>query len=206
MTIPTLVSKYQKHSYVTGLKKAYSTISNAMALAVRDDEVWEYFSAGSIDLYNSWPKIVKKYMKVVKTCEYSSLGDCAEVDDSHGFSIQSTHETIYVAADGVTWSLTSGERISIDVNGKKGPNEWGRDIFVFDIAGYNTNGVAQGTVMPYGSKLYAKYTGYDTSYWNNNPSSPKCTTEIVNKYGQDSGWSQATYCTGRVLEEGAMNY
>ncbi len=201
MTIPTLVSKYQKHSYVTGLKKAYSTLSNVMALAMHDDEVLEYFSAGSIDLYNSWPKIVKKYMKVVKTCEYPNLGDCVEVDDN-GHSIQGDNDTIYVTADGMTWS-SSG----FDINGKKGPNQWGRDIFAFYIANADRNGVAQGTVIPWGSKLQAKYEGSDTYYWNNNPNSPLCTTEIVKQYGKDNYyWAQAKSCAGRVLEEGAMNY
>ena len=204
MTIPTLVSKYQKHTYVTGLKKAYSTLSNAMALAMHDDEVWEYEWDGDIDWYNSTKNIIKKYMKVVKTCQHPNLGDCVEVND-YGDSIQGWSDTIYVTADGMTWSSTAGP--TVDINGKKGPNKWGRDIFVFEMAYSDRNGVAQGTVIPIGSKLYAKFRGNDTEYWNNNPSSPRCTTEIVNQHGKDSGfWSSAGYCTGRVLEEGAMNY
>ncbi len=202
MTIPTLVSKYQKHSYVTGLKKAYSTLSNAMTLAMHDDEVWEYWN-GDISCYGSTNNIIKKYMKVVKTCDSNNWEECVEVNEN-GRPIQGVYgnDDIFVTADGMTWSSS----FSVDINGKKGPNRWGRDIFWFEMAEYNQNGVAQGTVMPYGSKLMTKYRGYDDYYWNNNPSSPKCTTEIVNRYGKNSGWSGAVYCTGRVLEEGAMNY
>ena len=104
----------------------------------------------------------------------------------------------------MTWSTSSG--VEVDINGKKGPNEWGRDIFSLEIADANRNGVAQGTVIPWGSKLQAKFHNYDGYYWNNNPSSPKCTTESVNQHGKSIGKHDATYCTGRVLEEGAMNY
>ena len=206
MTIPTLVSKYQKHTYVTGLKKAYSTLSNAVALAMHDDEVWEYDSWGSIDWVYSNENIIKKYMKVVKTCDYPNLGDCVEVnDDGRPIQDYGSNSNVMVTADGmaVNWSAYT---IMFDVNGKKGPNQWGRDIFGFDIAYNNQNGVAQGTVMPYGSKLRAKYYNYDGDYWNNNPSSPKCTTEIVKQYGKNIGWNGTEACTGRVLEEGAMNY
>ena len=199
VTIPTLVSKYQKHSYVTGLKKAYSSLSNTMALAMHDDEVLEYDSSwsGGINWSRSQENIINKYMKVVKTCEYPNLGDCVEVRDS-GYSIQSYNTTIYVTADGMTWGTTHG--FAVDINGKKGPNQWGRDIFWFEIADYDQNGVAQGTVMPVGSKLYAKYWG-DSNYWNYNPSSPRCTTESVNQHGKSIGKHDATYCTGRVLDK-----
>ncbi len=186
MTIPTLVSKYQKHTYVTGLKKAYSTLSNAMALAMHDDEVWEYYSNGGIDWYTSRENIIKKYMKVVKSCDSSNWAECIDMN-----SLQS-NTGIFVTADGMTWT----SYITVDINGKKGPNKYGRDIFVFRSAEYNRNGVAQGTVIPRGSKLDAKYLyNTESEYWNNNPSSPRCDSTRINEY-----------CTGRVLEEGEMNY
>ncbi len=197
MTIPTLVSKYQKHSYVTGLKKAYSNLSNAMALAMRDDEVLEYYSDGRIDWSNSFSGIVNKYMKVVKTCDSSNYSECVEVDEN-GEPIQGNISgDIFVTADGMTWG---GYNITVDINGKKGPNRWGRDIFIFEIADSNRNGVAQGTVIPVGSRLYAKYVHNADEIWDN-----YCTTEIVNRDGRNI-YGGAKYCTGRVLEEGAMNY
>ena len=200
MTIPTLVSKYQKHSYVTGLKKAYSTLSNAMALAMHDDEMLDT-SGGYIDWYQGIPKIIKKYMKVVKTCGHSNYLECVEVYEPIPSYLTSD---IFVTADGMTWSSVG--HLTVDVNGKKGPNQWGRDKFEFELARWNRNGIVQGTVIPVGSKLHAKYEGSDTYYWNNNPSSPKCTTEIVRQYGKNIDSLEAVYCTGRVLEEGAMNY
>ena len=195
MTIPTLVSKYQKHSYVTGLKKAYSTISNVMSLAMHDDEVLEYYSNGCIDFYNSWPNIIKKYMKIVKTCDESNWEECTVLDNYGEPKMAAGNDKIYITADGMTWSDYA---VTVDVNGKKGPNKWGRDIFAFSIypdCASSSVGItiATGTVIPYGSN-------YDKN-------SPLCTTEIVNRDEiEGARWTQAVYCAGRVLEEGAMNY
>ncbi len=204
MTIPTLVSKYQKHPYVTGLKKAYSTVSNVISLAIHDEEQLIDNLDHYDDSVKNWPIIINKYMKVVKTCNSNNWEDCVELNENGG-PILSTESQVFVTADGMAWGY-HGPFITTDINGKKGPNQWGRDIFEFEIAAYNQNGVAQGTVMPYGSKLYAKYQGYDPDYWNNNPSSPLCTTEIVNRDGKNIWGGEAAKCTGRVLEEGAMNY
>ena len=208
MTIPNLVSKYQKHSYVTGLKKAYSTLSNAMALAMHDDEVWVTYPWGYIDPISTSESIIKKYMKVVKTCDSSSQGDCVEVDATgnpiQGYGARDSYigdMKFFVTADGMTW----GSYFSVDVNGKKGPNKWGRDIFSFEVAYTDTYTLAQGAVVPYGSRQ-CPFGNFCYGYWNNNPSSPLCTTEIVNRDGKNIWGGEAAKCTGRVLEEGAMNY
>ena len=75
----------------------------------------------------------------------------------------------------------------VDINGFKGPNKWGRDQFAFESG-----------ILPYGSKLYADRYNDPNYYWRNNN---YCTTENVNK-----GEWFAKFCTGRVLEEDAMNY
>lgn len=50
-----------------------------------------------------------------------------------------------------------------------------------------------GTVMPYGSKIFHEYS---YAYWKDN-----CTDNTV----KQQNWG-ALMCTGRVLEEGKMNY
>ena len=195
MTIPTLVSKYQKHTYVTGLKKAYSTLSNAMALAMHDDEVW-------VDDYVNPKMLISKYMKVVKTCDRNNYTECSEFCYD-GYRPVLGGGKVFVVADGM--SFGSSYDISVDVNGNKEPNRWGRDIFGFHIASNNQNGIAAGTILPFGSKQYAQYYNNDSLYWNNNKSLPSCTTDRVNSSVAKDPWHEAA-CTGRVLEEGAMNY
>ena len=99
--------------------------------------------------------------------------------------------------DGMVWNAYSP---TVDINGFKGPNKYGRDQFSFYIITnqyYNRYGIPQGTVVPFGSKLYADLN-WDNFYWETNNN---CTTENANK----GDW-KAAYCTGRVLEEDAMNY
>ena len=95
-----------------------------------------------------------------------------------------------------------GSTIGVDINGFKGPNKWGRDQFMFNITGtyseryYN---MPQGIVVPLGSKLHDDIVfEWNNGYWRDNN---YCTTENANK-----GYSLAQHCTGRVLEEDAMNY
>ena len=87
--------------------------------------------------------------------------------------------------------------LSIDVNGKKGPNIEGRDIFGFNI---NSNG----KLVPYWSKSAVLFAyGSDASAWYNDPTA--CGTK-----GQPDATEKATYgtgCAARVIENGwQMDY
>jgi hypothetical protein len=83
----------------------------------------------------------------------------------------------------------------IDVNGGKGPNIWGRDIFIFYISD-------EGVLYPCGGKDYALYNrqtdlASNSSYWKNYYNGTK--EENAQKYGD--------YRTGQLMEEGwKMNY
>jgi hypothetical protein len=85
--------------------------------------------------------------------------------------------------------------ILIDVNGNKGPNVYGRDIFYFGISD-------EGVLYPCGGKDYALYNrqtdlASNSSYWKNYYNGTK--EENANKWGG--------YRTGQLMEEGwKMNY
>jgi len=90
-------------------------------------------------------------------------------------------------SSGATGDLTQlcGE-LFVDVNGEKGPNNFGRDIFDF----YITNGR--------GPKLYPSGGQDDFNPWNSNPSDIGCSAAF-SPYGYP--------CSARVIEEGwEMNY
>ena len=89
-----------------------------------------------------------------------------------------------------------GNSIYVDVNGKKAPNKWGKDLFVFMIAGSTQNDIQQGTVIPYGSKQQALYKANNDYYWQE---SNLCTSTTIGEWLNN-------HCAGRVLEEDAMNY
>lgn len=74
-------------------------------------------------------------------------------------------------------------RLYIDVNGDKGPNTFGKDIYVF----YVTD---DGKVIANGSKK-ANDLEIDTTYWNSE-----------NGCSGDTSGGSGLYCAGRVVEEG----
>jgi len=84
--------------------------------------------------------------------------------------------------------------LSIDVNGKKGPNIYGRDVFIFIID-------FKGNLIPYGSRQHADLISNETYYWRNNPG--MCGTPGSSDISMASG----TGCAARIIEEGwVMNY
>ena len=135
--------------------------------------------------------LLSKQFKINKLCYYGSTDEiCEKIFNNYQRAVRSAL-IIHIY----------GSSFGIDINGFKGPNKWGRDQFYFDITnGYEENryGIPPGTVVPFGSKLYADMYNSPLDYWRNNS---YCTTENANK----GNW-QATYCAGRVLEEDAMNY
>lgn len=180
MTIPTLVSNYQKKEYVTGLKKAYSTIGQGFKLMMADAGVTQF---DQTDLFynnthkNTEPRnsmintTIKKYFKVLKSCKfrdfsckisgYTNLGTTGTfnlADDGNGF----------YTADGMFIDLLrlndscppnynlSGRMksfcgiVTVDINGAKKPNKRGRDLFDFAIS-------HDGNLFPFAGTDETKY-------------------------------------------------
>jgi len=186
LTMPTLIADYQKIQYVTGLKKAYSEISQAL-ISLTDD----YGCQGDLKctgLFNNnqnaddfGPAFVK-YFKTSKICSTEDHQGCMSSNvnpyfsgvanngyygdyDSGGlFNNQPAYR--FITADGfsILIEATGGDggqscglylyysqtlkvcgSLIVDVNGLKGPNYDGRDIFMFHIT-------EKATLMPMGLK------------------------------------------------------
>ena len=217
LTIPNLISSYQKHTYVVGLKKAYSQLQNAMKMIPitqgcpagdldcagwneygHSDENGQWVSdVTNIDgqefngnIHNKRAYLLSKQFKINKLCYYGSTDETCEKLLNH-----LGNYAAFITNDGMIFTS-----FGVDINGFKGPNKWGRDKFVFAITGHYdaSRNIPQGTVVPWGSKLFADIIS-PINYWRNNN---YCTTKEAN-----SGTPyRSIYCTGRVLEEDAMNY
>lgn len=162
VTIPTLITNYQKEQTVTQLKKIYSQINNAIKIAEVENGLcatWDtpklnFNKDESITWWNTY-FIPYSSFSVTKTCTDANYTECwssgAKFLDGTAFGNQSY---IYqVLADGsfiayTAISNTGQGQIYIDINGMKKPNIVGRDIFyiVFIIkkgyatfGGYGTN-------------------------------------------------------------------
>lgn len=172
MTIPTLMKNTETTQRVVGLKKAYSTLSQAYTMAVNDNgtpDGWNIGTEpgdgpGAVNFLN----VLAPYFKVTKNCGTTLLG-CfkdityrylnggewtnfetitqvarAQLADGSSFAIWTYGGC--VKNNGTIQSLQSicGEFI-YDVNGFKGPNQLGLDTFYFYIS---KNGI-----MPVGSEM-----------------------------------------------------
>ena len=144
LTIPALISNYQKKTYVAQLQKVYSSLSNAAKMLMADEMVDNLsdtylFYEGDEDYENSVGRFLKTYFKVVKTCNKldDTLRECIPNDyktlkgkDANylGFGycgVLAGGEIICMS----TFAAFKASSIAIDVNGNAGPNVWGRDAF-----------------------------------------------------------------------------
>ncbi len=235
LTVPNLVSNYQKKVYVAQLQKAYAQLQQVFDMAMADDEV-EYLadtellqSINGDMIYDdndqtAFSLKLGQYMKIQKVCQpmdfsdgchnvfYENLdptfGPDAGTKSNRGRNLQvfSKDGMIYYFHDGFhknvsvygdefiscqdhlnqgfascAWHSTNTSPIMIDVNGKKGPNKYGRDMFSFTLDD-------KGQVFPVGSKS----TG---DSWEISES--MCNTR--NAYGNG--------CAGRIMDSGwVMDY
>ena len=143
MTVPTLMQNHQRKTYVTQLHKFYNELSQAVLQYQTDKNAVNLKEAGlnsNENVYN----FIKTYFKVVQECD--SMTDCFadEYKSISGVTVTSfdTNYKSFVLANGVSlrpiYSAYAGGgfannkkllNIGVDINGKKGPNIAGRDLF-----------------------------------------------------------------------------
>lgn len=154
ITIPTVVSKYQKYVLKNQFIKSYSNLQNAINMTISANGTeYECYNLGEYN-YNisgcpAFWNDFQKNIKTIRTCEYKNKGcgvkykTSQEVVASGGATKNSSCSffnipnsvTVNVLADGsfVIYPPGRGTHntlyMGIDVNGKKGPNKWGYDVF-----------------------------------------------------------------------------
>lgn len=226
MTIPTLIANYQKTQYITGLKKAYSEITEALKLMADDYGCPDNLNCtglfGPAAVSDTFANEFKKYLKVAKDCgsTYNASDENTKCfADTYASHIDGTYDGLdfnqdfmgaykLTTADGFSMSIqddaencntnsfmvpagtnmahTCGEML-IDVNGKKGPNTLGRDLFYFFI----TTGKGPALYPRGGQEAVSRGEA-----WTDPSGNP---TRCTDGPGQAPvGW----YCAGRIMEEG----
>lgn len=151
----------KKNATVERLKKAYSTLSNAVTASIAINGPIETWSVPSVSPSgSSSSKIVTKefaeeylipYLNVAQICEHGKDDGCNYQIGNSGYAFANgiNHLTYsdflgekkygFVLADGTTVSFSvafvDGEiyssEFAVDINGPKKPNKVGRDVFVF---------------------------------------------------------------------------
>ena len=219
MTIPTLMANMQKQGFVSGLKKAYSQLQNAMKMMPINEgcnqgdlDCAGYYefndirtSVGCLDIDNQQfdhdcdkkrVYLLSKQFKTQKLCYSSSDNDdnCPnnyEYNQIYGGGDGQRGIPYFVTEDGMQY-FTYWASIGVDVNGFKGPNKIGQDQFVFVVPTGQKSGAYSDKTA--GSVIpYGTSSGNGDTYWQG--------IDCKNGYGLDRA-----YCTARVLKTGKIDY
>lgn len=154
MTMPTLVQNHQKRSLEVATQKFYSMMSQAVEQYMVDEGVDDLRNSAihcSVEdcehAQEASNDFIKKYFKVIKECgkdggcfaEKYIMQNGDEFDQQiEKYYIQwSEKSKAFITNDGMSillhlqsdWPLL----VHVDVNGKKGPNKWGYDLWDMDI-------------------------------------------------------------------------
>jgi prepilin-type N-terminal cleavage/methylation domain-containing protein len=151
ISIPALVNKIQKDQTVTQLKKAYTTLAQVVRLSEAQNgpnKDWDWGTVGNVtDSFNTY---WKPYFKILKVCStYSDCGYNAAQpwlllnNNVNGLTVVlPDYRTSMILQDGtfisiVSFAATSGnpqiKQIYADINGPKPPNQYGKDLFMFQL-------------------------------------------------------------------------
>ena len=151
MTIPSVFVNYQKKQTAVKVKQIYSILQQGTKMSEIDNgSVSNWDTSVSNEVY--YQQYIKPYYKVIKEYDSSSFppdyhafckSDKRNCDDYAAilhrdvkkFVIENGN-LLFVHNNGLTSLLV------VDINGLRGPNIWGRDLFIFS---YENEGV-----VPYG--------------------------------------------------------
>lgn len=211
LTLPSLIQKHQKQVWVNQLKKSVSSIEQGFQLILannevdnlHDTEMWRKIDGYTLDQNFNLENIeffeeFKKYFSVTNfnwtdfeytVYRYDGYEDyyCQEISLPNGALIISLN----LDANKTNYS---GD-ITIDVNGYKKPNTYGRDVFAFAL-------LNNGHLIPAGSLEYANLYNRPDFYWKNNPES--CGTPNNSTLSNNVDGSG---CAARIIHDGwKMNY
>ncbi len=154
MTLPTLITNYQKKQTATHLKKFYSTMQQAIKLSeLQNGEVkyWDFEIGGNNNMEVFTNTYLKPYLKIIKEYQPDNFPadihyKCLNGNNCDAYGEVKNNNPKIVLADGtmilatdligaydVDNKLVAAVNIIVDINGFKKPNQYGRDVFAFTI-------------------------------------------------------------------------
>lgn len=152
LTIPGMIAKHKQKVLHTAFLRSISVFNNATKMALNEYGVESTKNMTGNEFNNDFLPILLKNLKVVKIKEIKKLYPSHEVLNYYGntqanscFATDSPGITIksYVLNDGQFFCFRSSNNwrgayntITFDSNGAKGPNQYGYDVFEFNI--FNT--------------------------------------------------------------------
>lgn len=232
LTLPGLIANYQKTQYVTGLKKAYSVLSQVFKQYMADEGVTDLSQTKLFSLnenYDELDVVLKKYFRVGKWCFNVEVDNVYNYDTSCDidFTYLGTDSSDYVdtvspyfyTADGMAFRFELGPSADCQPHNDFPGNIKGMCIRVnIDINGknppnimgrdiYNKLFVApNGNIYAIGSIEEAQVNQYyqtgSTDGWENNSDYWVKNGSCGQKGSADITDSDGDECAARIIEEG----
>lgn len=153
LTLPSVITNYQKKQTVEQLKKAYSTFSQALVSSQQENgssSEWDttLLNSSYEDNLSYFEKYWKPYLKIIKVCK--TMSECGYkinnfyfIDNSGTGYGQYNNVPGFIYGDGTyayirPYSLSPNllpelQMLCIDLNGVKEPNVIGKDVFFLRI-------------------------------------------------------------------------
>lgn len=218
LTIPSLVLNTQKQEFTSTLRKQYVTLSKALLNMSRDMGcTGDMLCTGLFDSTSSAKDLgdaLIPYIHVIQNCGLNTNQGCFPNGVTIYYDGSGTRSNSYdsnaltykfITIDGSSIFLGDASNdctsnsglnslsqtcgtVTIDVNGSRGPNNWGRDIFAFFIT-------RTGLLYPNGGEFHQN--SGTSQYWKT----------LGACQPASSSTQSGKFCTGRVMDEGwQMNY
>lgn len=168
MTIPTLIQNVHDMQYKAAYKKAYSDISQAFEQAIFEKTLTPRTTKfDEIATVSEWA-VMKSAFKVTTDCNtYSDLNKCwADGDKINNNQYPNSSSSLsFVDNSGRSWAQYwyMENDYLVDTNGKKLPNRFGKDRWIFTLK--NADGTR--TTVGYPAKvgnLTGDYKDYNAMY------------------------------------------
>ena len=189
LTIPNLMKNWEDQHTVSAVKEAYSILNNAIKMAVLENgpvEEWDWPDKTTDSIANQNANyiidVLKPYLKFSKIC-YSATGcmgaDYKNLKGVGGWGFWADGSNVYgkaVLENGMAVSFANigygpnatktNWKITVDINGKKGPNRYGYDVFNFLYYSNKLNGgYGFGTTRFCNLNSSEVCNGSSCSYW-----------------------------------------
>ena len=146
MTIPTLITNFEKKERITKLKKSYAEFINLLQLSKVDNgevSAWTFPNNYELDEIKRFADTyIVPYYKNIKTCDglcdsnyewYKLNGNAEQVEYVGEYQIQLPNGSYLTSKTGQKTGVAGTVGIVhfyLDTNGKAGPNKLGKDIFL----------------------------------------------------------------------------
>ena len=142
MTVPTLMQNHQRKTYVTQLHQVYNLFQQAFLQYINDKNALNLHEAGLISSAEV-SNFMKSYFKIVESCtDFTECFYDGSYKNMSGTDLTNANywpgasaAPCFVLANGASVCVENSKyhttygHITIDINGKKGPNIAGRDLF-----------------------------------------------------------------------------